>query len=64
METYPRRLTPLRAIRAFCLECVGDSPSEVEACPSVRTCPLWPYRKGHSPVKRGRRPNTVGLQSP
>lgn len=34
-----------KAIRLFCLECLGGSPGEVKGC-TDRICPLWPYRLG------------------
>lgn len=43
-----RKLTPLRAIAAFCKFCSGDDPREVKLCPSV-SCPLYPYRLGRLP---------------
>ena len=39
-------LTPLRAIRAKCLDCCTGDIQEVRLCPSKR-CPLWGYRSGH-----------------
>lgn len=43
------RLTPLKAIRANCLECCcGWSAYEVKLCP-IKTCPLYPYRLGKNP---------------
>lgn len=39
--------SPLKAIKKFCLECSGDSPSEVKCCPVFR-CPLYQYRFGKS----------------
>mgnify|MGYP002513408904 CR=1 FL=1 len=45
-------LSPLKAIRAKCLDCVADKPSEVRLCPS-ENCPLWPYRMGHNPNRKG-----------
>lgn len=41
-----KRLTKGEAIRLKCLECSGDSPSEVTLC-SIPDCPLWPYRFGY-----------------
>jgi len=38
-----KELTPLKAIRAKCLDCSGGSAQEVRKCP-VKTCPLWPFR--------------------
>lgn len=47
-----RKNTPLRAIRAKCRECSGGSTAEVRECP-VYDCPLYPYRNGHNPARRG-----------
>ena len=41
-------MTPLRAIRAKCLDCMGGNAAEVRRCPS-ESCPLYPYRMGHNP---------------
>lgn len=43
-------MSPLKAIRAECLACMGGSPSLVAACPSQGTCHLWPYRLGRKPA--------------
>ena len=43
-------LTPMKAIRAKCLDCCAGSQAEVRLCP-MPDCPLWPYRKGHRPTK-------------
>lgn len=42
--------TPVKAIRAFCLSCVGNQPKEVRLCASAG-CPLYPYRMGRRPPK-------------
>jgi hypothetical protein len=63
-----KRLSPLRAIRKFCLECAGSSP-EVDLCTAnpedieragtagdeieYAGCPLYDYRKGHNPRRKG-----------
>jgi len=47
-----KSITPLRAIREKCRECSGGSASEVRECP-VLGCPLYPYRDGHNPARRG-----------
>lgn len=44
---------PVKAIRAFCLGCSGDSPSEVKNCP-VEKCPLYPFRFGKNPYRQRR----------
>ena len=41
-------LTPITAIRAFCLECVGHQAGAVRTC-ADDLCPLWPYRMGLDP---------------
>ena len=40
------------AVRSFCLECMGWSKREAQACNTI-SCPLWPYRP-YRPAK-GRR---------
>ena len=39
--------TPLSAIKAFCVDCMGDQPRLVKEC-ATKSCPLWPYRTGHN----------------
>lgn len=41
--------TPIKAIRAKCLDCCNDSFTEVRAC-NIKKCPLWEYRMGHRPI--------------
>lgn len=41
-------MTPIKAIRLFCLECCGGSSNEVKLCPST-TCQLYPFRLGKNP---------------
>lgn len=43
-----RKITPLRAIRARCLECSGGSTAEVREC-VIPSCPLYPFRMGKNP---------------
>ena len=45
-------LSPLKAIRAKCLDCMCDQPSEVRLCP-CKDCALYPYRMGHNPNRKG-----------
>ena len=40
--------SPLKTIRARCLDCVAGSRAEVRRC-ELRECPLWPYRMGRRP---------------
>lgn len=45
-------LTPIKAIRAKCLDCCCGSANEVKLCPSP-SCPLYPFRLGKNPnIKR------------
>lgn len=44
---------PVKAIRAFCLECSNGSTAEVKDCPVFR-CPLYPFRMGKNPYRQRR----------
>lgn len=44
----PTFLTPVKAIRAKCLDCTANQIVEVRNC-TIKTCALWPYRMGHRP---------------
>ena len=44
---------PVKAIRAFCMECSSGQASEVKACP-VYKCPLYPFRFGKNPYRQRR----------
>ena len=66
-----KRLSPLKAIRMFCLECCGGSSKEVAACSvnpeditktkltdddmEYEGCPLWEFRFGHNPKREKRK---------
>lgn len=41
-------LTPLKAIRALCRQCLGDDLKGIHECPTV-SCPAHPYRLGRIP---------------
>ena len=43
-----KKLTPMKAIRAKCLDCSNGSFQEVRECP-VTECPLHHLRSGHRP---------------
>lgn len=43
-----KKLTPIKAIRAYCMECGERSYEEVKLCP-IATCPLFAYRFGKRP---------------
>ena len=45
--------TPMRAIKAHCIECMGSVKSEVKFCTSPN-CNLYQYRLGKNPNAKGR----------
>ncbi len=49
-----KRLTPLQAVKAWCKECVGGSRF-VSDCGDP-FCPLYPYRFGKNPARKGMGP--------
>jgi hypothetical protein len=40
--------SPVKAIRAHCIDCSGGSSNEVEKC-VMTDCPLYPFRFGVNP---------------
>lgn len=48
-----KRPSILRAIRVKCLDCSVGSPKRVRDCP-LTDCPLFPYRLGKNPARRGK----------
>lgn len=64
-----KRKAPLKAIRAFCLDCCGSSSKEVELCTAnpadikkaktesdeteYQGCPLYEFRFGKNPARKG-----------
>ena len=50
-------LTPQKAIRSFCVECMGFNASEVPDC-TAPLCPIYPWRMGK--VKTGRKGRQMG----
>ena len=51
-------MTPLKAIRLKCLDCCFDQINEVRLCP-ITDCALYPYRMGHNPKLKGKRPGAA-----
>ena len=47
-------LSPLKAIRAKCIDCCGGSKSYIATC-GIPDCPLYPYRLGKNPNRKGTR---------
>ena len=48
LEALGHPKSPLKAIRANCIDCCGGSLSEVRKC-TVFRCPVWPMRDGLNP---------------
>ena len=46
-------LTPIKAIRAKCIDCCCGQKNEVKLC-TVTDCSLYPYRLGHNPNRKPR----------
>lgn len=57
------KLTPVKAIRAKCLQCSCDQPIEVRLC-QVKTCALYPYRMGHRPKPDDLPTETINAKNP
>ena len=50
----------VKAIKYRCIDCVGGDKKEVKNCSSyennpegVNPCPLWEFREGHNPHRKG-----------
>lgn len=46
-------LTPMKAIRAKCLDCCCGQANEVRLCTATQ-CPLYDFRDGHNPNRKGK----------
>lgn len=44
-------MSVIKAVRVKCLDCCGDSASEVKLCP-VTDCSLYPFRLGKNPYNK------------
>jgi hypothetical protein len=51
-ETRVVNLTPMKAIRQYCLQCLGFSAKEVRQCGEA-PCALHPYRMGRNISRKG-----------
>jgi hypothetical protein len=47
-----KTLTPVKAIKAKCLDCCCGNKNEVKLC-VVEKCPLYLYRNGKNPSRKG-----------
>ena len=45
-----KKITPMSAIRAKCIECCCGNAAEVRRC-EIADCALHPYRSGHNPAR-------------
>lgn len=50
MKSKVTTLTPIKAIRAKCLDCSNNQYSEIREC-QIKSCSLYPYRLGKRPKK-------------
>ncbi len=57
-EAGHKRMSPMQAIRAMCLDCSVFQPSEVRLCEAVG-CPLWPFRAGQHPYTSAKLKNAA-----
>lgn len=52
-EEFEQPHSPVKAIRAFCMDCMGGSKTaeqgSIASCPSKGRCALWPFRFGKNP---------------
>lgn len=48
LKALRRPVSPIKAIRAKCLDCCAGSQAEVRKCVSIN-CPLWSMRMGVNP---------------
>ena len=53
--------TPLKRIRAKCLDCCCYQRNEVKLCPST-DCPLWIFRFGRNPHRKGKGGNSQNFR--
>ena len=44
-------ITPIKAIKAKCLDCCCGQREDVEMCP-VKACSLWAFRLGKNPNRK------------
>jgi hypothetical protein len=43
--------TPMKAIRAKCLDCTCNQLQDIREC-TIKKCPLYPYRMGRRPTDK------------
>jgi hypothetical protein len=52
-ENKIKHLTPIRSIRAKCLDCSNGQHGEIKDCPMF-DCPLYNFRLGKNPNRKGK----------
>lgn len=50
MQEIEYKKSPIKAIRAKCIECFGGEVYQVKGCLD-KNCPLYPYRFGKNPYR-------------
>lgn len=51
-NTINKEITsPIKAIRAKCMDCTCGQYREIELCP-IKKCPLYPFRYGKNPYHK------------
>lgn len=54
------KISALKSIRLECISCVDGQTSLIGDCPSKK-CPLFIYRSGHNPARKGLGGNLANL---
>ena len=57
------RITPLKAIRAKCLDCCAGQVAEVRRC-ELENCPLFRYRFGKRPKETDTPDSSISEKAP
>jgi hypothetical protein len=63
MESEHKARTPIKAIRAYCVQCGGGSSNDVKLCP-IKDCELYAYRFGHRPSTIARKNAATPIPEP
>ena len=58
-----KRMSPLKAIRARCLDCCVFQSNEVTLC-AHKKCPSWPFRMGKNPWTAANLTRSHGFNAP
>lgn len=51
MKKETKQISPIKAIRAKCMECSCGQREEVKLCP-IEDCALYPFRFGKNPFNK------------